>query len=90
MLPAGMAAFAHRKLEKSVVYAYEQEVTAQLSPLELQEFKREITAWAYFEQCPPSYKKVLLHWITTAKRPETRGARLNTLIAACAEGKRLR
>ena len=90
MLPAGLAAFSHRKQEKSVVYAYEQEVIAQLSPLELRHFKRDITAWTYFEQCPPSYKKVLLHWITTAKRAETRATRLNTLMTACAEGKRLR
>ena len=90
MTPDGAKAFTHRKDEKSVIYAYEQEVTAQLSPQELQTFKREKTAWRYFEACPPSYKKVLLHWVTTAKKAETRGSRFGTLMDACAVGKRLR
>jgi uncharacterized protein YdeI (YjbR/CyaY-like superfamily) len=90
MSPGGAKAFTHRKDEKSVIYAYEQEVTAQFSPQELQTFKREKTAWRYFEACPPSYKKVLLHWVTTAKKAETRVSRFNTLMDACAVGKRLR
>lgn len=57
MTPAGAAAFAHRKDQKSVVYAYEQPATAQLSPEELHTFQLEKEAWAYFERCPPSYKK---------------------------------
>jgi len=31
----------------------------------------------------------VLHWITTAKKPETRAARLTKLVQACAAGKRL-
>ncbi len=88
--PAGVKAFAHRRDEKSMVYAYEQEVTAELSRQELQTFKRAAAAWLYFENCPPSYKKVLLHWVTTAKKAETRASRLGTLIEACKAGKRLR
>ena len=90
MTPAGVKAFSHRKLEKSVVYAYEQESTAQLSTTELRHFKRDKAAWAYFSACPPGYKKVLLHWVTTAKKPETRASRFATLMQTCAAGKRLR
>ena len=90
MTPAGVKAFSHRKLEKSVVYAYEQESTAQLSTPELRHFKRDKAAWAYFSACPPGYKKVLLHWATSAKKPETRASRFTTLTQACAAGKRLR
>ncbi len=90
MTPDGAKAFTHRKDEKSVIYAYEQEVTAQLSPQELQIFQRDKPAWTYFEDCPPGYKKVLLHWVTTAKKAETRVSRLATLMQACATGKRLR
>lgn len=90
MTPIGAKAFSHRKDEKSVIYAYEQEVTAQLSPQELRKFKRDKPAWKYFEDCPPSYKKVLLHWVTTAKKAETRASRLHTLMDACTVGKRLR
>ena len=90
MLPSGELAFARRKDKKSVVYAYEQAVTAEFSTPELAEFKRHNAAWTFFENTPPSYKKTLLHWVTTAKKPETRASRLITLINACADGKRLR
>jgi uncharacterized protein YdeI (YjbR/CyaY-like superfamily) len=90
MTAAGVKAFGHRTDAKSVVYAYEQDATAELTAGELGVFKREKTAWKYFESCPPSYKKVLLHWITTAKRSDTRASRLATLMAACLEEKRLR
>lgn len=90
MTSLGTKAFAHRKDEKSVVYAYEQEVTTELSLQELRIFKRDKPAWKYFEDCPPSYEKVLLHWVTTAKKAETRVSRLGTLMDACAAGKRLR
>jgi uncharacterized protein YdeI (YjbR/CyaY-like superfamily) len=88
--PAGEQAFSHRTDQKSKVYAYEQAATAELSAQEVKLFKRKKTAWDYFEKCPPGYKKVLLHWVATAKRAETKAARLATLIEACAAGKRLR
>jgi uncharacterized protein YdeI (YjbR/CyaY-like superfamily) len=90
MTKAGEAAFSHRIEERSKVYAYEQTAQAELLPSELQQFKKNKTAWAFFQSCPPSYKKVLLHWITTAKRPETRSQRLLKLIEASAAEKRLR
>lgn len=90
MSHAGAVAFSHRKAEKSKVYAYEQDAAAELTSHEVQKFKLEKTAWAYFEACPPGYRKVLLHWVTTAKRAQTRDARLALLIKACAEGRRLR
>lgn len=88
--PAGESAFASRAEAKSVVYLYEQHSTAELSPAELRAFERDQAAWRFFEATPPSYKKVVLHWVTTAKRPETRAARLAKLVAACAAGQRLR
>lgn len=90
MTPAGESAFASRTEAKSVIYAYEQESTAELSPDEIRAFKRHRRAWRFFEATPPSYKKVILHWVTTAKRPETRASRLAKLVDACAAGQRLR
>ena len=90
LTPAGEQAFARRKEHKSVVYAYEQALTAELSVHELSAFQRDNDAWKFFEGTPPGYKKLMLHWVTTAKRAETRAARLATLINACAAGKRLR
>ena len=90
MTEAGARAFAHRQERKSKVYAYEQESTAELSPTELREFKRNPEARAFFQSTPPSYKRVVLHWVTSAKKAETRVSRLATLLEACASGKRLR
>jgi len=86
--PAGAAAFAHRREERSVVYAYEQENTASLSAQELGAFRRDAAAWKYWQGTPPGYQKQVLHRIATAKKAETRAARLAKLIALSAEGKR--
>ncbi len=90
MTAAGERAFTNRTEAKSMVYAYEQEATAELSPAELREFKQNKPAWCFFDTTPPSYKKVVLHWVTTAKRAGTRSSRLAKLIEACAAGQRLR
>jgi uncharacterized protein YdeI (YjbR/CyaY-like superfamily) len=87
--PAGAWAFAHRKADKSVVYSYEQAHTAELSAQEQAAFQRDGAAWAYFKTCPAGYRKVMLHWVTTAKKPGTRVARLAKLVDACKAGVRL-
>lgn len=88
--PAGAKAFSHRTEAKSMVYAYEQESIAELSAAELRAFKRKRAAWSFFEETPPSYKKVVLHWVTSAKKAETRSSRFTKLAEACATGQRLR
>lgn len=90
MTPAGIAAFAHRTPERSAVYSHEQAAAAELAPEELLAFQHHPVAWAYFEKTPPGYQKTMRHWITTARKPETRAARLAKLIAACASGVRVR
>ncbi len=90
MTAAGATAFSHRQAHRSVVYAYEQEHTAELLPQEVLEFKRTAAAWEFFQATPPGYRKVMLHWVTSAKQPATRAARLAKLIRACASGQRLR
>ena len=90
MTPAGQAAYAHRKEERSKVYAYEQAGTATFSPAEQREFKQARGAWEFFEATPPSYRKVILHWVTSAKKEATRASRFATLLASCREKQRLR
>lgn len=89
MLPAGERAFALRTEAKSGIYSHEQAQAAELADDELQAFRRDAAAWIYFEKLPPGYRKTILHWITTAKKPETRAARLAKFIGACAAGIRL-
>lgn len=90
MTAAGVAAHAHRKADKSAVYSHEQAHTAELSPQELAAFQSDATAWAFFQGTPPGHQKVALHWVTSAKKAETRAARLARLRQACAAGERLR
>jgi uncharacterized protein YdeI (YjbR/CyaY-like superfamily) len=90
MTKAGAEAFAKRTPARSAVYAYEQAESVALTPAELRSFQRDMAAWAFFEATPPGYRKVILHWITSAKRADTRASRLAQLVQACAEGQRLR
>jgi uncharacterized protein YdeI (YjbR/CyaY-like superfamily) len=90
MTSAGELAFAKRTTLKSAVYAYEQATTAELSPDEVQTFRDDQVAWEFFESSPPGYKKVILHWVTTAKRAGTRASRLTKVVQACSAGLRLR
>jgi uncharacterized protein YdeI (YjbR/CyaY-like superfamily) len=90
MQPAGIAAFARRTHRKSSVYSYEQVGTLLLTAEEIHEFKKKsATAWQYFEASPPSYRKAIVHWVTSARQAATRARRLARLVAACKLGQRL-
>lgn len=90
MQPAGLTAFNARREDRSVLYAYEQADTARLTPDEQARFADHAEAWAWFNACPPGYRKTLLHWVTTARQAATRARRLDTLIQASARQERLR
>ena len=87
MTPAGVRAYEENK-GKSGLYSYEKPL-ASLAADEEQTFRRTKAAWSYWESQPPGYRKLVLNWITTAKRPETRAKRLATLIEDSAGGRRI-
>jgi uncharacterized protein YdeI (YjbR/CyaY-like superfamily) len=88
MRPAGLAAFAARKANKSGIYSYEQRRDRLEEPY-AGILKQNERAWEFFQAQPPSYRKVIGWWIVSAKKEETRLARMHRLIAASAKGKRL-
>lgn len=88
MAPAGVAAWEARDEAKTAIYAYER-ATAALSPAEVRAFKARRAAWQWFEAQPAGYRRLVTHWVTSAKRSETRARRLATLIADAAEGRRI-
>lgn len=90
MTEAGEAAYSRRTEAKSGVYAYEQRSMAELSSEQLRAFQKNKPAWQFFQGTPPSYQKVMLHWLVSAKRPETRASRFDALVRACANSTRLR
>ena len=79
MRPAGLAAFEARTAEKTAIYSYEREA-AVFTDEETARFRANEAAWADWERRPPSYRKAATHWVTDAKRAETRERRLATLI----------
>ena len=87
MNPAGERAYEENK-HKSGLYAYENE-QKELTADEERLFRKNKQAWADWERRPPSYRRSALHWITSARKPETRAKRLGELIAVSAEGRRL-
>jgi len=89
MRPAGLKAFQARKENKSGIYAYEQRTEKLPEPYE-SEFKKNKTAWDFFQSQPPWYRKTVGWWIVSAKKEETRLKRLATLIEESANGQTLR
>jgi uncharacterized protein YdeI (YjbR/CyaY-like superfamily) len=87
MTPAGVRAYEENK-HKSGLYSYEKPL-ASLAAAEKTLFRKNKTAWSYWDNQPAGYRKLVLNWITTAKKPETRAKRLATLIEDCAAGRRI-
>jgi uncharacterized protein YdeI (YjbR/CyaY-like superfamily) len=86
MRPAGEAAFAERRADRTGVYSFERTEEPRLSPDEESRFRGNPAAWAWFTARPPSFRKQALHWVVSPKRPETRERRLSTLIDDAARG----
>jgi uncharacterized protein YdeI (YjbR/CyaY-like superfamily) len=89
MQRAGLAAFAKRKENRSGIYAYEQR-RDQLEEPYAAMLKKNPRAWEFFQAQPASYRKVLGWWVVSAKKEETRLARLRKLTDECAAGRRMR
>ncbi len=87
MTPAGELAYEENK-NKSGLYAYENE-QKELTAKEKALFEKSKAAWADWESRPAGYRKTVLYWITSAKRPETRAKRLAQLIEDSAAGRRI-
>lgn len=86
MTDAGRAAFALRRDDRTGVYSFERD-EAEFDDTPLRAVPE---AWAFWERQPPSYQKVVKHWLASAKRPETREKRLRELIDDCANGLRIK
>ncbi len=87
MTSEGVRAYDENK-HKTGLYSYEKPL-AEFAPAEEKQFRKRNSAWAYWEGQPPGYRKLVLNWVTTAKRHETRAKRLATLIEDCAAGRRI-
>lgn len=85
--PAGLAAFEAGK-GRTNEYSHERGVQV-FSEAETAKFQANAPAWANFQAFPPSYRKVAIHRVVSAKGAETRARRMTILIDACADGVKL-
>jgi uncharacterized protein YdeI (YjbR/CyaY-like superfamily) len=77
---SGLAAFEKRTEKNSAIYSFENRKSAKLGDAAKREFRRDATAWKFFQAQPPGYRRLAAWWVISAKRPETREKRLQNLI----------
>jgi uncharacterized protein YdeI (YjbR/CyaY-like superfamily) len=87
MRPAGLAAFAARRPDRTEVDPAERGEAATLTDAETERIQADDAAWAHWEARPPGYRRQVVGWITSAKQPATRERRLAALIADSAAGR---
>jgi uncharacterized protein YdeI (YjbR/CyaY-like superfamily) len=87
MHPAGLAAFEARSEARSGIYAFEQEKAAELPAEYEKRLRANAAAWRYWQASAPSYRRTATHWVTSAKKEETRERRLAQLIEDSAAGR---
>lgn len=88
MHPAGIAAFEKRREELSRVYSYENtdgEIT--LPPEFTALLEASPVAGSWLAAAPASYRRIALNWVVSAKRENTRRARMASLIEDCEHGR---
>jgi uncharacterized protein YdeI (YjbR/CyaY-like superfamily) len=89
MRPAGLRAYALRTDANTGVYSFERFAAAKLTKTEERALRSNRKAAAFFDRQPPWYRRVTIHWVTSAKREDTRARRLAALIANSAIGQRV-
>lgn len=86
MRPSGLAAYAARQADRAGIYSYEQAETGQLPPEYADRLVAEPRAAAFWAGATPSYRKMCVYWVLSAKQAATRDRRMAQLVADCAAG----
>jgi uncharacterized protein YdeI (YjbR/CyaY-like superfamily) len=87
MTPAGVRAFEGRRPDRTQIYSHEQPEQAELDDAQSARFRARADAWEWFTAQPPWYRRAAVHWVTTAKRQDTRDRRFQQLIDDSAAGR---
>jgi uncharacterized protein YdeI (YjbR/CyaY-like superfamily) len=87
MHPAGEAAFARRRDDRTAIYSFEAGLV--LDAEAESSLRAADGAWAFWEAQPRGYRRLATHWVMSAKRPETRARRLAQLVAESAARRRI-
>lgn len=86
MRPAGIAAWEARRSDRQAIYAYEQAETLELPEAYARQLAENAAATAFWAAATPSYRKIGISWVCSAKRQETNDARMDQLVALSAAG----
>jgi uncharacterized protein YdeI (YjbR/CyaY-like superfamily) len=86
MVAAGLAAFEARSADRTGTYSHEND-DAELEPEVQAVLDSSAAAQAFLDAAAAGYRKAVRHWIATAKRPATRIARAEQLVAESAAGR---
>ncbi|MBL8981731.1 MAG: YdeI/OmpD-associated family protein [Gemmatimonadetes bacterium] len=86
MMPAGLAAWERRDVLPPDQYAFERP-PAEFTPAMERTFRRNAPAWRWLSTRPAGYRRLVTHWVVSAKQEATRERRLATLIECCAAGR---
>jgi len=87
MHPAGLRTFEQRDRRRDASYSYERP-PAELSPDMVARIKAEPRTWERWLGERPSFRRQAVHWVTSAKLPETRERRFVALLEASRAGTR--
>ncbi len=87
MTEAGLKAFNFRKTSKSKIYAHEKPFNFPKKYENI--FKINKTAWDFYTRQAPSYKKMITHWIMSAKQEKTQLSRLEKTIGECEQQRKI-
>ena len=87
MRPAGVAAWEARREDRQAIYAYEHGGELVLPEGYAAQLAADPAAMAFWAETTPSYRKLCVRWVTSAKQPSTNDARMTTLVADCAAGR---
>ena len=87
MHPAGIAAFEARREDRTGTYSFEGGRDDQLPPELAPALAANPVAAEFWAGATPSYRRTVVHWVTSAKRDATREKRLRELVECCAAGR---
>jgi len=87
MCEPGLAAFNARDATAVAPYSFESKAM-ELAPAFVKKLRANKRAWEFFQSLAPSYRRVSVFWVMSAKREETRAKRFATLLEHWVHGRK--
>ena len=66
-----------------------QDVDDLQDPDDLTQHLKRADGLDHWRASPPSYRRNILRWLASAKKPETRSKRLSTIVEATSHGRKI-